>query len=86
MILRDVFDIVFNNLQIRKHQMQATALSTIRRGKVWMKVKFFKSGENRKLAPRYSGPWTVLRKLPNGVTLRLITQAHWKRRLYTMID
>ena len=36
-----------------------------------MKVKFYKTGENRKLAPRYSGPWTVLQKLPNGVNFEI---------------
>ena len=36
-----------------------------------LKVKYYKTGENRKLAPRYSGPWTVLRKLPNGVNFEI---------------
>ncbi len=35
--------------------------------KVWLKVKHYKTGENRKLAPRRNGPGTVKRKLPNGV-------------------
>ena len=39
--------------------------------KVWLKVKFYKTGENRKLARRRYGPWTVLRKLPNGVNFEI---------------
>ena len=33
--------------------------------------KHYKSGENRKLAPRRNGPWIVLRKLPNGVNFKI---------------
>ena len=36
-----------------------------------MKNKHYKSGENRKLAPRRNGPWIVLRKLPNGVNFQI---------------
>ena len=39
--------------------------------KVLLKVKHYKTWENRKLAPRYSGPWTVLRKVPNGVNFEI---------------
>ena len=41
---------------------------------VWVKRKRFKPGENRKLAPRKSGPWTVVEKLPNGVNFRIINE------------
>eukprot|EP00795_Rhopilema_esculentum_P011292 gene11292-biopygen11554 len=43
----------------------------IRGAKVWLKVKYYKTGENRKLAPRRRGPWTVLQKLPNGVNFKI---------------
>ena len=36
-----------------------------------MKVKYYKTGENRKLAPRRGGPWIVLRKLPNDVNFEI---------------
>ena len=39
--------------------------------KVWLKTKHYKSSENRKLAPRRNGPWTVLQKLPNGMNFRI---------------
>ena len=38
---------------------------------VWLKKKVFKPGESRKLAPRKTGPWRVLRKLPNGVNFEI---------------
>ena len=77
LILKDVFDVVFNNLQISKLKMQAQYNENLRflnhqeGEKVWLKVKFYKTGENRKLAPRYSGPWTIVRKLPNGVNFEI---------------
>ena len=40
--------------------------------KAWLKVKHYKTGENRKLSPRKTGPWTILEKLPNGVNFRVI--------------
>ena len=40
--------------------------------KVWLKVKFYKTGENRKLSPRRNGPWTVLSKLPNCVNFHIV--------------
>ena len=40
--------------------------------KVWLKVKCYKTGENRKLAPRRRGPWTVIKKLPNGVNFEIV--------------
>ena len=39
--------------------------------KVWLKAKHYKTGENRKLAPRRDGPWTIVEKLPNGVNFRI---------------
>ena len=39
--------------------------------KVWLKVKYYKSGENQKLSPRRNGPWSVVDKLPNGVNFRI---------------
>ena len=42
---------------------------------MWLKVKFYKTGENRKLSPRRTGPWTVLEKMPNGLNFR-ITNHH----------
>ena len=38
---------------------------------VYVKRKHFKPGENRKLAPRKSGPWTVVMKKENGVNFEI---------------
>ena len=73
-VLQDVFDVVIANLQLSKHKMQQQRPSIYTNhqlgDKVWLKVKFYKTGENRKLAPRRQGPWTLLKKLPNGVNFR----------------
>ena len=36
-----------------------------------VKARYVKSGENPKLAPKWDGPWTVLRKLPNNVNFEI---------------
>ena len=41
--------------------------------KVWLKVDVINGGEN-KLAPKRTGPWTVIQKMPNGVTFRIINE------------
>ena len=33
---------------------------------VWLRKKAYKTGEYKKLSPRRTGPWTVLKKLNNG--------------------
>ena len=61
-ILKDVFDIVLKNLQLNSTKMQVQYNKDIRfhnyrKGdKVWLNVKYYKSGENRKVSPRRRGP------------------------------
>lgn len=75
--LNDVFEQVMSSLALSKKTMQRHYNKNIRFNdykegqKVWLKNKHYKSGENRKLAPRRNGPWFVLRKLPNGVNFRI---------------
>ena len=38
---------------------------------VWLKRKCYKTGENRKLSPRRTGPWSIIRKLPNMVNFKI---------------
>ena len=38
--------------------------------KVWLKTDSIKSREN-KLAPKRTGPWSILQKMPNGVTFQI---------------
>ena len=76
-LLRDIFDHVFSKLEISKEKMQRQYNAKLRfidysRGqKVWLKVKYYKTGENRKLAPRRTGLWKVIQKLPNGVNFEI---------------
>ena len=39
--------------------------------KVWLRKKCYKTGENRKLSPRRTGPWTVIETFPNLVNFRI---------------
>ena len=39
--------------------------------RAWLKKKYYKSGENKKLSPRKTGPWTIMEKLPNGVNFKI---------------
>ena len=92
LILRDTFNSVTSKLHLNQLQMQAQYNKHIhfhdyKEGeKVWLKVKFYKTGENRKLAPRRKGPWTILRKLPNGVNFEILNEKTSERRLFIMID
>ena len=76
-LLRDIFDHVITKLEISKEKMQRQYNTKLRfidygRGqKVWLKVKHYKTGEDRKLAPRRTGPWKVIQKLPNGVNFEI---------------
>ncbi len=38
---------------------------------MWLSVKYYKTGENRKLSPRRRGPWTVMQKLPNVLNFKI---------------
>jgi len=76
-ILPDVYSHVITSLEIDKKRMQQYYNRNLRfydyaKGqRVWLKTKHYKSGENRKLAPRRNGPWTIVRKLPNGVNFEI---------------
>ena len=52
-------------------QQESSVYKSSRRGESMLKVKYYKTGENHKLVPRYNGPRTVLRKLPNGVNFEI---------------
>ena len=38
---------------------------------VWLKVRYYKTGETRKLSPWRDGPWVTVEKLPNGVNFKI---------------
>ena len=77
-VLQSVFDHVITHLKLSKVKMQKQHNRHLKfidyKGgeKVWLKVKHYKTGENRKLSPRRTGPWTVVSKLPNGVNFRIV--------------
>eukprot|EP00794_Sanderia_malayensis_P011538 gene11536-biopygen9207 len=76
--LKDVFAHVIKTLELSKQKMpkqynQGIRFTNYTVGQaVWLKVKHYKTGENRKLAPRHDGPWTILEKLPNGVNFKVV--------------
>ena len=76
-VLQDMFDTVIQELNLSKEKMMRQYNKNLRvidyknGEKVWLKVKYYKTGENRKLAPRRGGPWTIVEKLPNGVNFRI---------------
>ena len=75
--LKDVYDAIISNLNLSKEKMQIQYNKNLRfvdhraGYNVWLKVKYYKTGENRKLAHCRRGPWTVVKKLPNGVNFEI---------------
>ena len=88
--LRSTLQVVFNQvvkaLELSKRQMQQHYNKHLRfhdysaGAFAWLKVKHYKTGENRKLAPRRDGPWKIVQKLPNGVNFE-IENARWDRKV-----
>ena len=76
--LQDIYDQVLHNLQLSKVTMRRQYNKIVRFNnyqageKVWLKVKHYKTDDNRKLSPRRKGPWLVIEKLPNGVKFQII--------------
>ena len=58
------------NLKVHKYQVN---------DEVWLHKRTFKPGENVKLAPRKTGPWTVIATYPNGVNYRIQDNLRNKR-------
>ena len=75
--LQEVYNQVQRNLQINREKMSAQYNRNLHvidfqpGQKVWLKMKYFKTGESKKLAPRKSGPWTIEEKLGNGVNFKI---------------
>ena len=76
-VIQDMYDAVISQLKLSKEAMMKQYNKKVKFNnyaegdKVWLKVKYYKTGENRKLAPRRGGPWIVVRKLPNGVNFEI---------------
>ena len=77
--LKNVWDTATTHLNISKQEMMSQYNKKLRfhdyqpGEQVWWKTDVIKTGEN-KLAPKRSGPWTVRRKMPNGVTFEIVNE------------
>ena len=75
--IQDMYEHVIEHLNLSKESMIRQYNKNIRlydykKGdNVWLKVKHYKTGENRKLAPRRGGPWLIVEKLPNNVNFKI---------------
>ena len=75
--LAEVYEHVAMQLNLTRQQMWKQYNKNIRfhnyhvGEKVWMRTKYFKTGENKKLSPRRNGPWTVVECLPNCLNFRI---------------
>ena len=61
------------NKKLRFHDYQAGQ-------KVWLKTNVVNSGEN-KLAPKRTGPWTVIKRMPNGVNFEMQNDKSYKKKI-----
>ena len=70
--LTKVYETVNENLKTIRDCMRQSYNKSIRfhsytvGDKVWLHNKYYKPGENLKLAPQRSGPWSVIKILRNG--------------------
>lgn len=76
-LLQSTFDHVIDALKLNQKTMQAHYNRNLRvvdyqvGQKVWLQTKYYRTGENRKLAPRRNGPWEITAKLPNAVNFEI---------------
>ena len=72
-----IYEQVNTQLEITRTHMQAQYNNKLNFNdykvgdQAWLKKKYYKTGENRKLSPRRTGPWTIVDKMPNGVNFRV---------------
>ena len=67
--------------QMQKEYNKKVQFFDYKAGEGWMKKKRFKPGENRKLSPRKTGPWTVIRKCNNGVNCEIENDKNKKQNI-----
>ena len=85
--LTEVHKHVATNLGLNRIHMQQQYNKNInfhiycKGDKVWLKRKYFKTGETQKLAPRRNGSWTILEKLKNGVNFRIQNDVNKKKQV-----
>ena len=75
--LRETIKHVNKELQVSRKRMQNQYNKNIvfhdyqQGDRVWLHKKSYKTGENRKLSPRKTGPWIIERKMGNGVNFEI---------------
>ena len=75
--IRDILSHVSKNLNISRMSMMRQYNKNVKffdyqaGDKVWVKRRHYKPGENRKLSPRNTGPWTIELKKSNGVNYEI---------------
>ena len=75
--LMEIIDHVSRSLDIARATMVKQYDKNIKLHKysvndeVWLERKTFKNNENKKLAPRKCGPWTIIATYPNGVNFKI---------------
>lgn len=76
-LLQTTFEHVIDALKLNQKTMQSHYNRKLRvvdyrvGQNVWLQTKHYKTGENRKLAPRRNGPWKITAKLPNAVNFEI---------------
>ena len=74
--LKHLWESVRTHLELNKKDMLSRYNKNLRfrdylpGTRVWLKSDVIKSGEN-KLAPKRTGPWTIIKKMPTGVTFQI---------------
>ena len=85
--LQEIYTQVYKNLEIDRARMEQQYNKNLKVNnyepgqKVWLKVKYYKTGESKKLAPRKSDPWTINEKLENGLNFRITKDSSNKKLL-----
>ena len=68
--------------KMKRHHDKSTHVNDFAAGeKVWIKRKYYRTVENKKLSPRKDGPYTIVSKLPNGVNFHIKNDASRKERI-----
>ena len=79
--IKIIYEQVNTQLEITRTQIQSQYNKKLNSNdykvadQAWLKKKYYKTGENRKLSPIKTGPWTIIDKMPNGVNLRVRNNA-----------
>ena len=78
----DVTRLGLNRSQMQRQYNRNINFHNYQKGdKVWLRKKYFKTGETQKLAPQRNGPWTILEKLAYGVNFGIQNDSTKKKQV-----